>query len=53
MDFELLHVPRSGRAALGAKTAVEADVFVLDEDATGLEPIGDVKILREVVRRRV
>src|SRR5438270_4850363 len=27
---ELLHVPRAGRAALGAEAAVQADVLVLD-----------------------
>ena len=33
-----LHVPGAGRAALGAQPAVQADVLVLDHDATVLSP---------------
>ena len=49
----LLHVPGAGRAALGAQPAMQAHVLVLDHDAAGLEAVGDVEVLGEVVRRRL
>jgi hypothetical protein len=45
---EGLHVPGGGGAAFGAEAAVEADVFVLDHDAAGLEAVGDVDVLRNI-----
>ena len=36
LEKELLHVPGSGRAALGAQAAVHADILVLDHQAAGL-----------------
>src|SRR5260221_2102084 len=36
VEEELLHVPGAGRAALGAQAAVQADVFVLRHDPSGL-----------------
>src|SRR5437762_1541358 len=53
LDQRLLHVPGTGRTALGAQAAVQADVLVLDHDAAGLEVVGDVEVLREVHRRRL
>ena len=35
-EIELLHVPRGGGTALGAQSAVDAEIFVLDHDAPGL-----------------
>jgi hypothetical protein len=52
VDDRLLHVPGAGGAALGAQTAVHADVFVLDHDAAGGQLAGDVQILVGVQRRR-
>ena len=37
VEQEFLHVPRAGRAALGAQAAVQADVLVLGHDAAGLD----------------
>src|SRR6266850_4795287 len=53
LDQVLLHVPGAGGAALGAQAAVQADVLVLHHDARGLQRAGDVKILGQVLRRRV
>src|SRR5687767_673705 len=53
LEEELLHVPGAGRAALGAQAAMQADVFVLDHDAHGLQRAGEVKVLREVQGGRV
>ena len=53
VEVELLHVPRAGRAALGAETAVQADVLVLHHNARGFEPVLHVKILREILCGRV
>src|SRR5258707_1901010 len=39
VDQKLLHVPCAGRAALGAKPAVQAHILVLRHDASGLEAI--------------
>jgi hypothetical protein len=51
-EFGLAHVPGRGRAALGAETAVDAQVFVLDHDAARvLEVFRDEERLREVERR--
>ena len=36
LQLELPHVPRGGRAALGAQAAVQADVLVLDHHPAGL-----------------
>src|SRR4051812_38635136 len=36
LEHELAHVPRVGRAALGAESAVQADVLVLDHHPPGL-----------------
>src|SRR6478609_7597031 len=52
-DGEFLHVPGARRAALGAQAAVQADVFVLDHDAAGLESARHVQVLRQVERRRL
>src|SRR5512139_3567220 len=52
LEQELLHVPRAGRAALGAHPAVQAHVLVLHHDAARLQRPGDVEILVEVARRR-
>src|SRR5687767_9787064 len=52
VEQELLHVPGAGRAALGAQPAVQAHVLVLHHDTPGLEPVGDVEILRGMQRRR-
>src|SRR5271169_22953 len=50
-DLRLLHVPGSGRAALGAQPAVHAQVLVLDHHAAGLRQAGrDVQRLRQVLR---
>src|SRR5262249_50431561 len=48
LDKELLHVPGTGRAALGAETAVQADILVLDHDPPGLQRIANIEILREI-----
>src|SRR5690348_18301397 len=45
------HVPRTGRAALGAQAAMQADVFVLGHHATGLDGLRHVQILLDVFRR--
>src|SRR5947207_3322155 len=37
LDQELLHVPRAGRAALGAQPAVQAHILVLDHHAAGFQ----------------
>ena len=34
-DHRLLHVPRTGRTALRAQTAVQAHVLILDHDPAG------------------
>src|SRR5688572_25911734 len=49
---ELLHVPGTGRAALGAQAAVQADVFVLDHHPQRLQWLGHVQVLLGVERRR-
>ena len=36
VEEEFAHVPRSGRAALGAQAAMQADILVFDHDAPGL-----------------
>src|SRR4029450_6458297 len=36
LQDEFPHIPRVGRAALGAEPAVQADILVLDHDATRL-----------------
>ena len=52
-QLELLHVPRRGRAALGAQAAVDAEVLVLDHDAAGLrQRRGGEERLVEVDGRR-
>src|SRR5690606_1176921 len=48
LDQELLHVPGTGGAALGAQPAVQAHVLVLHHHALGLERLGDVEILVRV-----
>src|SRR5262249_17610953 len=48
IEKELLHVPGAGRTALGAKTAVQADILVLDHDPPGLQRITDIEILSEI-----
>src|SRR5579872_4928580 len=53
VEQELLHVPRAGRAALGAKAAVQADVLVLHHHPPGGQRAGDVEVLGRVRRRRV
>src|SRR5262245_468755 len=50
---ELLHVPRAGRAALGAQPAVQADVLVLGHNAAGLKGVRDIEVLGEGRSRRV
>ena len=52
LEQEFLHVPRAGRAALGAQAAVQADVLVLRHHPAGRERAGDIEVLREVDRRR-
>ena len=47
------HVPRRGRTPLGAESAVQAHVLVLDHDALRLRKVGgDVDVLRQVDGRR-
>ena len=48
VDEILLHVPGTGRTALGTKSAVQADILVLHHDAAGLEIVGDVKVLSDI-----
>ena len=48
VEQELLHVPRAGRAALGAEPAMEADVLVLGHDPPGLERRRNVEVLGQV-----
>src|SRR5258708_21008786 len=48
----LPHVPRAGRAAFGAQSAMQADILVLGHDAAGLEVVADIDVLRRVERRR-
>src|SRR5688500_4921247 len=50
---ELLHVPGPRRATLGAQAAVQADVFVLDHQARGLERRAGIQRLRRIARRRL
>src|SRR5688500_9171093 len=50
IEEEFLHVPGARRAALGAQSAMQAEVLVLHHDASGLEPFGDVEILSRRVR---
>src|SRR5690348_9916031 len=52
VEQELLHVPCAGRAALGAKSAVQADVLILHHHAAGLHRHGHVERLIGVRRRR-
>src|SRR5580698_886334 len=53
VDVGLLHVPRSGRAALGAQPAVNTKVFVFHHHAAGLrQRCGDQQRLGEIQRRR-
>src|SRR5690606_31536026 len=49
---ELLHVPGTGRATLGAQAAVQAHVLVLDHHPQRLQRPGHVQFLFEVQRRR-
>ena len=53
VECEFLHVPCAGRAALGAKAAMQAEVLVLGHDAAGLDRLGDVDRLGKIGRRRV
>src|SRR4051812_27628371 len=54
LQDELSHVPRVGRAALGAQSAVQADIFVLQHDAAGLlERLGGIQRLVQVDGRGV
>src|SRR5215831_12297669 len=51
--FELAHVPRGRRAALGAEAAVEANVLVLHHDPFRLRQRSRrIDVLRHVRRRR-
>src|ERR1700704_5272047 len=52
VEQELLHVPRPGRAALGAEAAVEAEVLVLGHDPLVRERHGYIEVLRHVASRR-
>ena len=47
-----LHVPGTGRAALGAKSTMQADVLVLHHDPSSLQIVGDIEILGMVLRWR-
>src|ERR1039457_4761617 len=50
-QLEFLHVPRGGRAALGAEAAVDTEVLVLDHHAPGLRQRGGhIQRLVEVLR---
>src|SRR5262249_605545 len=42
VEEEFLHVPRAGRAALGAEPAMETHILVLHHDAPGLKRLGDI-----------
>jgi hypothetical protein len=53
VEQELLHVPGAGGAALGAQAAVQADVFVLDHHAAGLEFCRHIQVLVRLQRRRL
>src|SRR4051812_11572048 len=49
LEGELLHVPRAGRAALGAQAAMQADVLVLDHHAAGhAQRVGHVERLLDM-----
>src|SRR5512146_1165964 len=52
-EQEFLHVPRAGRAALCAQSAMQADVFVLHHHAASLERVGDIEVLGEIQRRGI
>src|SRR5436309_913838 len=45
VEKEFLHIPCAGGAALGAQSAVQAKIFVLRHDASGLQGFGDIEIL--------
>src|SRR5882724_6851386 len=51
VEEEFAHVPRAGRAALGAQAAMQADILVLSHDAPGLQRIPDIEVLLEVEGR--
>src|SRR6185503_10346471 len=53
VEQEFLHIPCAGRAALGTKTAMQAEVLVLRHDPARLQGTRDVKILRQVSSRYV
>src|SRR2546421_10498620 len=46
IEEEFLHIPGAGRAAFGAQSTMQAKVFVLGHDASGLQRLGDIEILR-------
>lgn len=47
VEEELLHVPRTRRAALSTQAAMETDVFVFHHNAASLQTILNIEILRE------
>src|SRR5579863_4428542 len=49
---EFLHVPSARGAAFGAKTAVQADVFVFHHHSSGLQFGRDIEVLRLPMQRR-
>src|SRR5437667_1629965 len=53
VEEELLHVPGARGAALGAQSAVQADVLVLDHHPARLQLPRHVQVLRGVPRRGV
>src|ERR1700682_2551186 len=49
-EQEFLHVPCTGRAALGAQAAMQAHVFILGHDAAGLQTVRHVRVLIGIQR---
>src|SRR4051794_33121486 len=50
LEEELLHVPRTRRAALRAEPTMQAHILVFHHDPRRLELAGHIKILRNVQR---
>src|SRR6476620_2702859 len=50
IEEKFLHVPGARRTTLCTQAAMQAKVFVLHHHAAGLEPIGNIKILRVGMR---
>src|ERR1700691_499705 len=53
IEKEFLHIPGSGRTALGTQAAMQADILVLEHDAPDLQLVGNIEVLASIHCRRV